>query len=542
MDNRTSHRAHVRTKFFCPRCQAPMVKTTAMNGGESTNWYECTRCNTYFNSWRPMEHQASVLEDDHTFIANFGGYGTGKTTTSIEMVEKHILITPNANVLIGAQVMSQYQQTFQRDFEADFPKAFVKAVNTQKSYVDFKNGARLIYRPFNDPDNLRSYNLTMFVILEASEVNPESYIQLKTRLRNMAASVQQVTEDGTTKYNADGVPLTRATWQRGILESNPDVGWVRSEVLYHSGSITRHGDVSDNTKVSEAAADPSMSTHIAATGVNKYLPANFVEQISASKPSWWIARYVHGSFDYAEGLVHPQYIDCVVPHYDINPTWKRVVSCDYGLADENVFLFGAVNEDKGKLVIYKTVVTNNKSVAELADLLKRESADIPLGGMYCTPVIDPKSGTKRDYEKKTLISHFEEYGVHFKPGVINIDARVFRVNTYMASGTLEIMDNNTYLIDQLRDYKFNPKKIGEYSKAQDKPMDGNDHAITALHFMICELPADPKNLIYGAYDAGGNRIDVKKEQQRLLYNWQFGDDSAVNSENREPDQLVVLDW
>lgn len=535
------HKSNSTNKYYCPRCQAQMVKTTAMNGHISTHWWECTRCNTYFNDFKPMAHQRAVLEDTHTFILNAGGYGTGKTTTSIEAVEKHILITPNANILVCAQVMSQYQQTFQRDFESDFPKAFVKQVNTQKAYVDFKNGARLIYKPTNDVDNIRSYNLTMFVILEASEVVPEAYVQLKTRLRNMAAAAYVRNQNGIC-YDADGIPIIKSNWQKGIIETNPDCGWVRTELLFHSDVINRHGNVSDNTKVSDVARDKNVSTHIAATDVNKYLPSDFVEQISASKPSWWIRRFVNGSFEYAEGLVHPQYSDCIVPHYDINPTWKRVVSCDYGLADENVFLFGAVNEDKGKLVIYKTVVTNNKSVAELADLLKRESADIPLGGMYCTPVIDPKSGTKRDYEKKTLISHFEEYGVHFKPGVINIDARVFRVNTYMASGTLEIMDNNTYLIDQLRDYKFNPKKIGEYSKAQDKPMDGNDHAITALHFMICELPADPKNLMYGAYDAGGNRIDVKKEQQKLLYNWQFGDDSAVNSDNREPDQLVVLDW
>ena len=530
--------SHSTNKYLCPRCRSQMVKTTAMNGGQSQFWYECTRCNTYFNSFKPMEHQEAVLKDDHTFILNSGGYGTGKTTTSIEEVMKHILITPNANVLIGAQVSSQYQQTFQRDFEADFPKAFVKQVNTQKSYVDFKNGARIIYRPFNDVDNLRSYNLTMFVILEASEVDPEAYVQLKTRLRNMAAASFKHNQHGV-ECDERGIPKVLAHWQRGIVETNPDSGWVRSEMLYHSDKIYRHGNVMDNTKVNEGCSEPSVSTHIAATDVNKYLPDNFIDQISKNKPEWWVRRYVLSSFDYSEGLVHPRWNDVIVPHYDIDPRWKRVLACDYGLADDFVALFGAINEVKGKLVIYKTVVTNNKSVAELAQMIKKESADIPMGGFWCTPVLDPKSGAKRDYQKKTLYDHFDEYGITFMPGIVNMDARVFRTNTYMETGAIEIMDNNTYLIDQLRDYKFNPKKLGEYSKQQDKPQDGNDHAITALHFMIGALPADPKNLEYGAYGAGGERIDVKKAIQKAEYDWHFS--TAVNAE-RESDRLVDLGW
>ena len=103
----------------CPRCGAKMKKAIAINEGESEFWYECTRCNAYINSYTPQPHQRDLHTDTHTFIGNFGGYGTGKTLTSRQEIYKHIFLTPNANILIGANVASQYEQTIKRDIDAD---------------------------------------------------------------------------------------------------------------------------------------------------------------------------------------------------------------------------------------------------------------------------------------------------------------------------------------------------------------------------------------------------------------------------------------
>ena len=179
----------------CPRCGSLTQKSTAYNGGESEFWFECTRCNTYINSYIPQPHQADVHRDAHTYIGNFGGYSTGKTLTSRQELYKHVFTTPNANVLIGANVSSQYEQTIKRDIEADIPKAFVKYVSTQKSYMDLINGARIMFRPLDDVDKIRSYNLTMFIIVDASEVDPEAFVQLKTPLRNLNASIPYTNPD-----------------------------------------------------------------------------------------------------------------------------------------------------------------------------------------------------------------------------------------------------------------------------------------------------------------------------------------------------------
>lgn len=508
----------VRDFSKCPRCGSPTVKSATFNGAESEFWYECIKCNTYINTYIPQPHQAAVHEDPHRFTGNFGGYGTGKTTTSREEVYKHIFLTPGGNTLIGANVSSQYEQTIKREIEADLPAAFYEDFSIQKSYFDFKNGHRLMYRPFDDPEKLRSYNLSMFVIVEASETKEAVYTQLKTRLRNMAASAPLRDSEGNTQYRLTRtgvqVPMIKADWRKGIIESNPDPGWVAQSVLLVSDKIKKYGPINDEYAQIQAQVDKNTSSHIAATEVNEFLPGNFLEELCKNKPIWWVNRYVFGSFLYAEGLVYPAALKSVVDWFEVPKHWKRLVAYDYGLADDSVFLFGTIDEERNLLYIYKEVRINNKNVEELARIFFEHTADIPAGGWAIQPIIDPKSGTKRDFEKKTLIDHFMDYNIAFKPGHVNLDARIYRLTTYFECGKVKIMNNCTGLIKELRDYKFKP--LASDSGFADKPEDKNNHAINALEWICMELPADPNKLVYGIYNKEGRdvtRDDVERRER-----------------------------
>lgn len=276
----------------CPRCGSAMKPAKAFSGANSEFWLECENCNTYVNTYIPQQHQEQFHADPHRYKGNFGGYGTGKTTTSREEFYKHMLLTENGNTIIGANVMSQYEQTIKRDIENDIPADFVKDASVQKAYTDFKNGHRLMFRPFDDQGKLRSYNASMFIIVEASEVNGEIYAQLKTRLRNMAATRQKVDAEGNPvfKQTKRGVPIpeVQADWREGIIESNPDSGWIRTEVLLASDIIHKHGNVLDSYNVLEQEQDIYTSSHVAATDVNQFLPENFIREVSKNKPAWYL--------------------------------------------------------------------------------------------------------------------------------------------------------------------------------------------------------------------------------------------------------------
>jgi hypothetical protein len=116
----------------CPRCNSILGPTTSISGAPSTDWLECTNaaCNTFVDTYHPMPHQTSVHEDPHRVIGNFGSYGTGKTKTSEKEIEKHIFITPNANILLGANITSQYEQTLLE---------ILKKVYLKHSWMDVHN-------------------------------------------------------------------------------------------------------------------------------------------------------------------------------------------------------------------------------------------------------------------------------------------------------------------------------------------------------------------------------------------------------------------
>lgn len=508
----------VRDFSRCPRCKAPTIVSVSHTGAESEFWRECTKCNTYINTYVPQAHQEAFHKDNHLTIGNFGAYGSGKTTTSRQEFYKHLFITPKGNTMIGANVASQYEQTIKRDIEGDLPKQFITHYSTQKQYMDFINGHRLMYRPFDDANKLRSYNLTMYVMVEASEIKAEVFTQLKTRLRNMAAAIQDRDENGNLKWeqasNGALIPILKADWRRGIIESNPAAGWIRTDVLLVSDDIQKHGEILDQYIVMENSRDEAISSHVTTCDANQFLPKNFKATLCKNKPQWWINRYVYGSFMYSDGLVYPNAANCVVPAFEIPKHWKRIVSFDYGLSDAAVYIYGAIDEVNNCLYIYREDRNYNKSVEELAQVFKNGTADIPYGGMICPPIIDPKSAPKRDYEKKSLADHFLDYGIAFQPGYVNVDARVFRLNTYIESGKLKIMETCTDLIKELREYKFKTES-GSNDAWTGKPEDKNNHGINALEWITMELPSDPNNLVRGVFDKMGRNLEKERIQNDI---------------------------
>ena len=513
----------------CPRCGSPLKETPSISGAPSTDWLECSSstCNTFVDTYVPMPHQAAVHKDSHRILGNFGSYGTGKTKTSEKEIEKHIFITPDANILLGANITSQYEQTLLRDFEKSFPNAFMDTRSQQKGYIDFINGARLMLRPFDDPDKLRSNNYSLVVMLEASEIRAEAFHQLKTRLRNTAATN----------------PETGADWRKLICESNPDSGWIRTDVLLVSDKITQHGRFANETYDQDLLSiDPNISTHVASTDVNYYLPEDYIEVNSKNKPDWWIKRFLHGSFSFAEGLVYPHAINCVVKtprDSDGNPLtpkhfpdWKILIAHDYGLMDEATFVYAAVDKKRNKLVVYKVLHTNNAPLSQLADLFKKGAEDIAFGQLYTTPIIDPKNN-KRDYNKKDLISHYRDYNIFFKPGHINVEARIIRLNDYIENGTLEIWDCCDYLIGELKDYKFKPKTLDD-KEAKNQPIDARNHAINGLEWITMELPANPNQLFLDAYNEFGQSYGDLQNQNNKTKDrvWQLDDYDPYKQETQ----------
>lgn len=438
---------------------------------------------------------------------------------------KHMLITPNANVVVGANVAHQYEQTIKRELENDIPKSFIKNSSVQKNYIDLNNGARLMWRSLDDAGKLRSLNLSMFVIIEGSESTAEVFAQLKTRLRNTEALSYKRDENGEVALNSQGNPIVEHDWRRGLVESNPDSGYIRTDILLPSDEIHQFGDVEKD----QYDQDPNRinrftSSYITATSANRYLPPTYEEEQAENKPSWWVRRYLYGSFQFSEGLVYPMFSTTIVDPFQIEDHWLRVLAFDYGLSDRASFVMGAIDPKEGILYIYKNVTTENMNIQQLSELYRKTTFDVPQGGFAFPNLIDPKSGVKRDYNKRTLIDLFLEEGIYFEPGAINVDARVMRLNTYIESGRLKVFSDCTDLIEEMREYKFPPKTLDGSSRNQDKPMDKNNHSINPLEWIVMRLPSDPTKIVQGVYNQQG-KMPGDYADEAMDSVWQLSDES-----------------
>jgi hypothetical protein len=483
-----------------------MVPAVSIRGTYSDFWLQCSspNCNTFYDTFIPMPYQAEILADSHRRLGIFGGYGCGKTTTTYKSDEKHIQLTPGGETLIGANTLIQLENTIKKDLEGDLPYAFVKSVNKQLNTITFVNGHVLYYRPLEKEGDIRSYNLTRAHILEASEVKRESYVQLQARVRNEAAVKPRLDENGARMYRWN--KQTKAyelvidyDWLQLLIESNPDSGWIKEDVLLRSSVIKNHGEPVDYNILPELRLD-SISTHVIPTKANYNLPPHFYSDLAADKPLWWILRYLEGSFEYREGLVYPNLTKALIPSFAIPNHWPIVIGFDYGLNDNSHFVFAALDfegEKFGKPAVFffREVVKSDLNIVSLASEYKRVYNEVVRpGALYTMPVMDSRSYALRskEGEKKTIGTLFAEQGCIFNKAQMNKDVRILKLNALIDLGNAYFFsDGVPHLIHELQGYKYPDRSLDKNVRI-DKPVDKNDHGISAAEFIAMEVPPQMK--------------------------------------------------
>lgn len=432
----------------------------------------CDSCGSIHFTYQPLPHQYAFHADPHKFKMFAGGYGSGKTTTGAAETIRHILTTPRGTTLIGAATLPQLEQTAQKEFFEMFPKELIAHYNKQKNYLVTTNGHTVIFRPLDDEEKARSLNLTFFWIEEASVVNYTYFEQLKTRLRNKA-----------TKHH------------QGILTTNPDMGYVKSEFLLKSDKIY-------NSPV-EYLQDPetineNYSTHIAPTHLNTHLPENYYEDTARGQPDWWVNRYLLGSFENREGLVYPDAQDHIIKReheFPIPKHWERVFGADFGWRDPTVGIVGAIDPQTGILYFYKEHYESEKPVNYHAEKFNKMLEDIPLGKLQFM-VGDPKGKAKSERDSISLFDHYAEYGIFFDPAMNKIEDGIMKVQTWFSLGKIKIFESCQNLLWELTEaYRFPERKLDDNKNAGDKPLDKDNHAADVIRYIVNELPDDPNELI-----------------------------------------------
>lgn len=213
----------------CPRCGKPLVRAIAINGNLSTSFLECPSCGTLVNTFKPTYYQTAYLKAPQRYKMGAGGFGTGKSRANIEDVIKHLLLIPNARVCVAARSYPALKGTFVKEFYSMFPAKLVKRKNDQDHELTLTNGSELLFRSFDDESKFKSMNLTMALMIEASDLVLAAFEMMQSRIRNTAAMIPEVDPMGNPimiwnpgkkayeiKYAFNAIHIS--------LETNPDSG------------------------------------------------------------------------------------------------------------------------------------------------------------------------------------------------------------------------------------------------------------------------------------------------------------------------------
>ena len=454
----------------CPQCGfGSMIASSQQDDDGASIYLECGECGTVQLCYVPLPHQDDFHADTHKFKMFAGGYGSGKTRTGAEETVQHVLNTPNGMTLIGAETKNQLDSTAKDMFFKVFPDFMIEDYLKQKDILICKNGHTVIFRPLDDEGKLRSLNLTSFWIEEASEVKFEIFVQLQTRLRNKA-----------TKYH------------QGILTSNPDMGWIKSEFVLKAHEI-RNSETEYHQL--EEEINSHFSVHIAPTYLNTYLPEDYWESTAKGKPDWWINRYLKGSFEHTEGQVYPMFAEHVVTPFDIPERWERWAAADFGLRHPTVMLAGAVDPNSGILYIYKEHYQKETPLHEHAAIMNKEILKPIPPGRLRKIVGDPKGKARNEKDMRSTFDYYAEYGIYFEPGINKIEDGIIKVFNYFTLGKVKIFNTCRMTIWEGTRYKYPKQELLEKKNSSELPMDKDNHAMDALRYMIAELPDDPHQLL-----------------------------------------------
>lgn len=468
---------------ICPRCNyATLEEDISLNGTPCEFFVYCPVCNAHICTYKPMPHQAAFHQDEHFKKLYAGGFGSAKTYTGGMEFLCTVLQIPNSAGLVGASTWGQVSDTCLKFLGDNIPMALITKTNQDKVnwYIQLINGSRISAKALDKEGKIRSANLSIIWVEEASEVDYNVVAYIAARLRNKVAFFK-----GKNRLKM-------------ILTSNPDVGWLNDNWLMCSDVIFYHGDVQDRYEVRPEKRDPAISTHISATSANYYLPPDYEANLAKNKEEWWVNRYLKGSFKYTEGLVFPNFVDWFCDDFVIPNHWRRITGTDFGRRDPTAHVVGALDPINMIIYVYHEVEEplDDKPLDYIIGLIK-QADDFPKSLLAYPNQCDPRGRNSDQVSGQSWIDAYREKGIIMVPAKDcegnSLAPTIQKLYNYAKHGRLKIFKSCKKIYNELSKYKYKPRETGSDANQGEKPQDKNNHLPDALRYMLSPFPQFPED-------------------------------------------------
>lgn len=435
----------------------------------------CPACKATIIDYKPQPHQNDFHKSSALYRLLMGGYGTGKTTMCVAEVANHALSVPRGRTLITGPKLQQVLDAVLPELDKFIAPWFVRERKKSPTpkYI-LHNGHEIVVYASNDENNLRSLNLSMFYMEEASAIDVGIFYELQSRLRNMSA----ITKDKYGRVVAD-----RRT---GIISSNPEQGWLVDKFLFYANKIYASDSV-DISAYSKLRKEPELAyeAFLSSTRDNKYLPNGWISNLIAGKTQYWVRKYIDCALEIKQGAVYPDFSQHIIDDFPIPDNWKRIAGFDKGFADETTLLLGAIEPRTGVIYIYSEYYVSKQPLSYHAKQVKDLLMGLP---MYNNVQADPSVLHRSDRDGRSYQEYFQSLSsVYLEPANNSISMGIEKVRDYMFCGKLKFFQSLINLKEEAYNYVY-PETI---NTNEEKPANGQDHLMDSLRYMIMALPQNP---------------------------------------------------
>jgi Phage terminase large subunit len=462
-----------------------------------------------------------------------GGFGNGKSTSCIIKLLQVAKDYPGANILVFRESLAKLQDSTLVEFEKWCPDDWIQSFpkNEGARTCVLKNGTRIAFRFVRQQgkkgadqgtSNLLSanYDLIFGDQIEDPQIAHKDFLDLYGRLR------------GSTPYAGTDptMPKTGPRWL--LLNCNPTRNWFYKKIIrpYHlwQKDGKYHKDLQCRMKDgvpildAEGRAIPIMELFEGATHENAdNLPPDFIARIEASYVGQMRDRFLLGKWAAYEGLIYSEYsddthlisADHMRQYYHslrmLGYEPEIIEAYDDGIAKPYCYLLafvdhmGIVHVVDGsyekEVRIEEIIRTIKTKRIQLTGQASRKSHD----WVYADPSLmrRTRGGSKSVIGNTTSELFWDNgCGIRFVPGNNDIKNGIIKCSSYLfvdprqanpytgEQGSPHIfIANNLYWFDEeINEYSWQKNASGE--DYEEKPRDGNDHAMDAMKYMLSRRP------------------------------------------------------
>lgn len=391
---------------------------------------------------KPLEvhvpfHRSSALER-----ALFGAFGSGKSYAGCDEAIAWMLEQPGIRGLGARKTIPELRDTLEPVFLSRMPPDLLAACKISRTgghiaSIIFPNGSEILFRSLDDWNKHRSLNLGFLMIDEANEIDEETYMGMRSRVRQ-----RDLTEEARAR-GYTGEITRRGTW----VMTNPnghDWLWQR---------FIRDG-------VGEYFKSTSLD--------NPWLPPDYMETL-LGYPEPWVRRYVLCSFEDFAGQIYADWDqDNIIDDYQPPEGAVYWQAFDPGTRLNNAALWCHVDVEKRQLVVCNEYLSGNMAAAQHAAAWKQIEAARRMRRVQWR-VGDPNINTRDRGTNMRLSDQYRRLGFNFNLGPRMEADRIPMLGQLIYLNRFKVMRSLTQTTEQIGNYRWQDITPAQRAKGEDPP-------------------------------------------------------------------------